>query len=59
MKSNKLTETNQRAQRTKAGGNKRTVQVQTVWPLNCADTINEHVMHSLQNQQITSESRSA
>ncbi len=56
MKSNKLTKTNQRALTIKVGSNERTAQVQTVWPLNCADAINDHVMHSLQNKRITSES---
>lgn len=40
----------------KVGSNERTAQVQTVWPLSCADAINDHVMHSLQNKRITSES---
>ena len=56
MKSNKLTKTNQRALTIKVGSNERTAQVQTVWPLNCADAINDHVMHCLQNRRITSES---
>ncbi len=56
MKSNKLTKTNQRALTIKVGSNERTAQVQTVWPLNCADAINDHVMHCLQNKRITSES---